>query len=111
MGIIIIMARNRWLGDKEFACLCRRFGFDPWAGKIPPAKEMATHSSILPEKSHGQRSLADYIPCGCKRVGHDLATKQQHSSVYFYYEIIYKYPHLYHCMKMFRYMKCSGKRM
>ena len=71
MGIIIIMARNRWLGDKEFACLCRRSGFDPWAGKIPPAKEMATHSSILPEKSHGQRSLADYIPCGCKRVGHD----------------------------------------
>ena len=23
-------------------------------------KEMATHSSILPGKSHGQRSLADY---------------------------------------------------
>ena len=35
-------------------------------------KEMATHSSILPWKSHGQRSLM-----GRKRLGHDLATKQQ----------------------------------
>ena len=25
----------------------RRLGFDPWVGKIPPEKEMATHSSIL----------------------------------------------------------------
>ena len=38
---------------------------------------MATHSSILAGKSHGQRSLAGYSPWGCKRVGHDLATKQQ----------------------------------
>ena len=30
---------------------------------------------FLPEKSHGQRSLVGYSPCGCKRVGHDLATK------------------------------------
>ena len=35
-------------------------------------KEMATLSSILPGKSHGQRSLE-----GCQREGHDLATKQQ----------------------------------
>ena len=28
-------------------------------------------------KSHGQRSLVGYSPWGCKRVGHDLATKQQ----------------------------------
>ena len=28
--------------------------------------EMATHSSILPEKSHGQRSLVGYGPKGCK---------------------------------------------
>ena len=29
-------------------------------------KEMATHSSILPGKSHGQRSLAGYSPWGRK---------------------------------------------
>ena len=29
-------------------------------------KEMATHSSILPGKSHGWRSLVDYSPQGRK---------------------------------------------
>ena len=32
---------------------------------------------FLPEKSHGQRSLAGYSPRVHKRAGHDLATKQQ----------------------------------
>ena len=30
-------------------------------GKDPMEKKMATHSSILAEKSHGQRRLVDYI--------------------------------------------------
>ena len=38
---------------------------------------MATHSSILVGESLGQRSLAGYIPRGCKRVGCNLMTKQQ----------------------------------
>ena len=36
-------------------------------------KEMATHSSILPGKSHGQRSLAGYSPQRSQTVGHDRA--------------------------------------
>ena len=32
----------------------------------PLEKEMATHSSILPGESHGQRSLAGYSPWGRK---------------------------------------------
>ena len=35
---------------KEPTCQCRRHkrnGFDPWVGKIPLEKEMATYSSIL----------------------------------------------------------------
>ena len=42
-------------------------------------KEMVTHSlqySCL-GKSQGQRSLAGYSSWGGKRIGHDLATKQQ----------------------------------
>ena len=31
-------------------------------------KEMATHSRVLPRKSHGQRSL---VSMGSQRVGHD----------------------------------------
>ena len=33
---------------------------DPWVGKIPKNTLL-----ILPEESHGQRSLADYSLCGC----------------------------------------------
>ena len=36
-----------WLSSKESACQDRRHGFNPWVRKIPPEKEMATHSSIL----------------------------------------------------------------
>ena len=45
----------------------------------PLKKEIAPHSSILPEKSYGQRGLAGYSPWGHKRVGHDLVTEQQQS--------------------------------
>ena len=34
----------------------------------PLEEEIAAHSSILPEKSHGQRSLADYSPMGLKEL-------------------------------------------
>ena len=39
-------------------------------------KEMSTHSSVHAWESHGQRSLVAYHPWGCKRAGHNLATKQ-----------------------------------
>ena len=32
---------------KESARPCRRWGFEPWFGKIPLEEEMATHSGIL----------------------------------------------------------------
>ena len=34
--------------------------FDLWAGKIPQEKGIATHSSILAWRIHGQRSLVGY---------------------------------------------------
>ena len=43
----------------------------------PLEKGMATYSSILAWEIHGQRSLVGYSSRGCKRVGHDLATKKQ----------------------------------
>ena len=41
-----------------------------WRRKWQPTPE------ILPGKSHGQRSLVSYSPEGCKRVRHNLVTKQ-----------------------------------
>ena len=40
-------------------------------------KKMAIHSTFLGGKSDEQRSLVDYSPQGCKRVGHNLVIKQQ----------------------------------
>ena len=51
--------------------------------KDPLEKGMATHSSILAGKSHPQRSLAGYSPWIHKRVGHNLATKQQQQTTTF----------------------------
>ena len=81
-------------------CLCYCLGFPSGSGvKNPPAKqetwvrslawedslekEMATHSSILAWRIHGQRSLTGFSPWGHKRVKQDLATKQQHYHLLF----------------------------
>ena len=52
-------------------------GFNLWVGKIPWRRKWQPTPVFLLGKSHGQRSLACYSRWGCKRVGHDLATKQQ----------------------------------
>ena len=62
---------SSWFSGKEPTFQCRkhtRYGFLPWVEKMPLEKEMATFSRFLPEKSHGQRSLAGYM--GVQRVGH-----------------------------------------
>ena len=61
----------------ESACQCKKLGFDPWVGKILQGRKWQPTPVFLPGKSHGQRSLIGYSPWGRKRVGHDLATKQQ----------------------------------
>ena len=52
---------------KESACQYRRCGFNPWSGKIPlRRKQQPILVLFLPGEFHGQRSLADYSPWGCK---------------------------------------------
>ena len=69
-------------------------------GWDPLEKTIATHSGILPGKSHGQRSLMGYSPWGHKRVGHDLVTKKQQQSHYngfplwFPRDVVTNYPKL-----------------
>ena len=52
-------------------------GFNPWVGKIPWRRKWQPTVVFLPGESLGQRSLEGCSPWGCKRVGYDLATKQQ----------------------------------
>ena len=54
---------------------------DPWFRNIPWRRKWQPTPVFLPGKSHGWRSLAGYSPQGCKRVRHDLATKQLESNL------------------------------
>ena len=52
-------------------------------GQDPLEEEMATHSSIFAWEIHGQGRLVSYCLRGCKRVRHNLATKQQKINMYY----------------------------
>ena len=75
--IILIKGLPLQLNVKESTCQCKRHEFDPWVWKIPWKRKWQPTPVFLPGKSHGQRSLMGYSPWSCKRVGHDLVTKQQ----------------------------------
>ena len=71
--LLLIVMAQQW----RICLQCRRRGFHLWVGKIPWRRKWQPTPGFLLGKSHGQRKLADYSPCGCKSVGHNLATKQQ----------------------------------
>ena len=54
------------LNSKESSCQYGKCGFDPWVGKIPWRRKQQPTPVFLPGESHGQRSLMDYSPWGCK---------------------------------------------
>ena len=60
--------------SKESGCQCRTSGWIP-GQEDPLEKKMATHSSILAWKSHGQRSLMGLQSLGLQRAGYSSATK------------------------------------
>ena len=68
-----------WRIDKESSCQHRRCGFNSWRRKWKPTL------IFFPGKSHWQRSLVGYSPWGCKRVRHDLETKQKTITCSFIY--------------------------
>ena len=67
-----------WQRIRESACQCWRHRLYPWVRKIPWRRRWQAAPVLLPGKSHGQRRLAGYSPCSCKRVRQKLATKQEH---------------------------------
>ena len=52
---------DKWLNVKDLPANAG-YWLNPQGWEDPLEKEMATHSSILPGKSHGERSLAGYNP-------------------------------------------------
>ena len=63
----------RWLSGKEYVCQCRRRRFNPLGGKILWKRKWQHTLVFFPGQSHGQRSLVDYSPWGCK----ELVTPKQ----------------------------------
>ena len=55
----------------------REMGLIPESGRSPGGRKGNPLQYSCLEKSHGQRNLEGYSAWGCKRFGHDLATKQQ----------------------------------
>ena len=58
----------RWSRGEESTCQFRRLGFNPWVGKILWRRKWQSTSVFLPGAFHGQRSLANYSPRGCKEL-------------------------------------------
>ena len=50
---------------------CRRLGFDPWVGKVPPKEGMATHSSVLAWRIPWTEELSELQSMGSQRVRHN----------------------------------------
>ena len=72
-----------WLSGKESAGQEGDSSSVPQLGRSPAGGNWQPTPVFLPEKSHGQRSLAGHSAWHHKRVGHDLATKWQHTPVFF----------------------------
>ena len=61
---------------------CERPGFDPWVGKIPWRRAWQPTPVFLPGESHGQRSLAGYIPRGLKKSDTTEQPSTQHTACF-----------------------------
>ena len=69
-------------GDSDGKSICLQCGrprFNPWVRKIPWRRKWQPTSELLPEKSHGWRSLVGYSPWGHKEL--DM-TKPLHFSFF-----------------------------
>ena len=65
-----------WLSDKEPACHCRRYRFDPWVRKISWRRKRQLTPEFLPGKCYGQRIWLATVH-GVLKESDDLVTKQQ----------------------------------
>ena len=70
-----------WFSGKEPTCHAGDNEFDPWVRKIPWKRQCQPTPVFLLGKSHGQRSLMGYSLWDHKKVGYDLASKQQQYTI------------------------------
>ena len=71
MWVFLDLLTSKWgfpggSDDKESACNAGDSGSIPGSGRSPGEGNWLPTPVFLPEKPHGQRSLAGYSPWGCK---------------------------------------------
>ena len=73
------MPKLDFLGDLEVKNLpeMSRHELNLWVRHIPWRRKWQPTPVLLPGKSHGQETLVGYSPWSHKRVGYDLAMKQE----------------------------------
>ena len=84
----IIGASQAATSGKESAYQCRRYkrcGLNPWARKIPWRRKWQPIPVFLTVESHGQRSLVDCSPWGCKELNTTEHLSTSHISVYLFF--------------------------
>ena len=69
-----IITNAQWVKNLPTMQETQRCRFVPWSGKIAWRRKCQLTPVLLPEKSHGQRSLANYSPCGSQKL--DIMMKQ-----------------------------------
>ena len=79
-GLYSCMWLPQWLSSKESTCSVGDTGLIPGSGRFPWRRKWQPTPVVLPGESHGQRNLVGCTQWSPKRVGHNLATKQQQNN-------------------------------
>ena len=66
MRVISVSVSVKGSNSKNNPPAVQETRFSPWVGKIPWRMEWLSTPVFLPGEFHGQRSLVDYSPWGCK---------------------------------------------
>ena len=90
--LILMGASQVVLSGKEPTGQCsryKRWGFDPWVGKIPWRNAWQPTPVFFHGESHGQRSLVSYSSWGCKGSDTTEATEQTHIYLPVYLSVLF----------------------
>ena len=70
---------HRWLNGKRICLPMQEMQIQSLCQKDSRRRKWQFTQVLSPGKSHGQRNMPGYSPFCCRRVGHNLVTKQQRS--------------------------------
>ena len=82
--IYVLLGLPKWFSGKDSTCQAGNSG-SILGLEVPLEKELATHSSVLVWKSHGQRSLVGYSIRSRKES--DITEQLSHHCVYYFTDI------------------------